>query len=870
MDKQRIILCRRESVDDIVDELLKDSDYIGDVEVKSIDSFISSFLNEKIKLVELKKICEDLKLTKFLSNVQENDMGFFNEALKINDEIEKYDLALEDLKIETELKIIIDALPKRGYQKMLAEIKENDYSNLEISEEVFDLFQEKIINLLKEKGAKTYAYPKVNEKHKEYLVGSYESENDDKQVEYANATVVDQYETAIQYILKKEKDNPDFSKYAFVLCDYSHFDLLENVLKRYNIPYCPQAKTISLKTKQLLALLKYCQNQSIENYFNIISLNIFNKENYQQEELYTYLKWHLDEKGIEKEFNRINEKLKETSDENQNRTIREYKKREKIAERYRSQTSDKLKELINLSTLKERIEKAFSYISEDNEYQDDLRQLAYFLQDRGEYIKSEEYLPFLINELESFYQKDISNNGIYIAKLFENIYRDYIFVFDATSDNLPPSIGKKGILNEEVLLNSKYPSFDERYENTNRLLDYLAYSKETYYYYASGNYDGHENKISFYLKKRISEGKCKHLKQDLTHYQKQLNKKEYVLNEDNAKEAFENLRWSVSAIEDYSQCPYFFFLNRVLKLYDSEENGLDYIKIGNIMHKLVENDINNITKMSEADIKDALSTAMSDIAILYPKYKQAYEYTYNQCLNVLLELKEYYRNISDTYKVYKTEYEADSKLELSNKEEIQFKVKIDRIDTNEDYFRIIDYKTSDHSISEVEFKKGKQLQLLTYAFLYEKESKKNLSGIYYFMLNGFLYSLNTKEKSLYSYEHKKGIYMNDVDYEKVLKDKNLLKGISFEKDEKKVMAEDGVLSPYSTVWDKDKTRDALTTIYDKLYQDIRDGKYPLIADEKAIDYNKTLARICEAKDYISENNELLYTDSLKPDKKEEK
>lgn len=61
--------------------------------------------------------------------------------------------------------------------------------------------------------------------------------------------------------------------------------------------------------------------------------------------------------------------------------------------------------------------------------------------------------------------------------------------------------------------------------------------------------------------------------------------------------------------------------------------------------------------------------------------------------------------------------------------------KVDRIDTatgeNNEYFRVIDYKTSDNDIALYRIKEGLDIQLALYAYAYHKSVKAQLAGMYY-------------------------------------------------------------------------------------------------------------------------------------------
>ena len=76
---------------------------------------------------------------------------------------------------------------------------------------------------------------------------------------------------------------------------------------------------------------------------------------------------------------------------------------------------------------------------------------------------------------------------------------------------------------------------------------------------------------------------------------------------------------------------------------------------------------------------------------------------------------------------------------------VELSGKIDRIDTNDEYFRIIDYKTGKASFDEKDFFAGKKLQLFLYAGVIED---KKLAGAYYLPVSDSYIKEGSDEKTL--------------------------------------------------------------------------------------------------------------------------
>lgn len=209
---------------------------------------------------------------------------------------------------------------------------------------------------------------------------------------------------------------------------------------------------------------------------------------------------------------------------------------------------------------------------------------------------------------------------------------------------------------------------------------------------------------------------------------------------------------SVSQIEGYYSCPYKHFVNYGLRLKDDIANQFKPNDIGTIIHNVLSkilpyamdnlDDVDLIISKGKDELTNLLSSKeYSDISG-NPKnayvIKSLYRELERLCVAVVGEIK--ISNFKPNKKYLEYSFKKGS-LVINN---INIKGTIDRIDTYNDNFVIIDYKTGDNSFDGYDdVFSGKKLQLLIYAKAFMNESKLNPSGAFYLPLsNGFSESVD--------------------------------------------------------------------------------------------------------------------------------
>lgn len=191
-----------------------------------------------------------------------------------------------------------------------------------------------------------------------------------------------------------------------------------------------------------------------------------------------------------------------------------------------------------------------------------------------------------------------------------------------------------------------------------------------------------------------------------------------------------NLYLSYTSIDSYYECPFKFYLERVLKI--NKVTNLDAIQIGNLFHyvfcELLKNDdisdINNyVDKLINEFVSQENIILDNKKKVCYSIYKEMilknYEFILSQMKNSKFKLK-------DLEKEYQITIDKDCRVILKGKIDKVLTLKI----RGKEYAIVIDYKTgsSDFSFDNVLY--GQNMQLLFYYMFLESVSEVAFGGAY--------------------------------------------------------------------------------------------------------------------------------------------
>ena len=204
---------------------------------------------------------------------------------------------------------------------------------------------------------------------------------------------------------------------------------------------------------------------------------------------------------------------------------------------------------------------------------------------------------------------------------------------------------------------------------------------------------------------------------------------------------------SATAIESYNQCPYRAFMKNALKVYPREIGEVNQLSIGNIIHEICKLFMQGVNKDSSILEQELFFDECANEVLLKEEYAKLLNQLDNKAsiTYALSEGKEFCLKMTEwlkcgDFKVDKSDLEVsfgDKKdckypaLKLLNGK-VKLSGKIDRVDTYQNYCRVIDYKTGSVKDDDEFLFSGQKLQL----FLYGAVVNKNLAGAYYLKIKG--------------------------------------------------------------------------------------------------------------------------------------
>ena len=189
---------------------------------------------------------------------------------------------------------------------------------------------------------------------------------------------------------------------------------------------------------------------------------------------------------------------------------------------------------------------------------------------------------------------------------------------------------------------------------------------------------------------------------------------------------------SYTAIDEYFQCPYRYYLNRVLKI--KKDYNPEYLKLGNLFHHVLKEVLEK-----NIDINAALIDYYIVNNLELTEKDKMFNNVYKKFLtDIISEIREF--NENSYFKILGLEKEYEVHFDTIDDTEIYLVGKIDKIMTgivdDEAYALVIDYKTKGSSFSLDDMIYGLDMQIPIYFYLINNSSNKK-----YKFGGGYLQSL---------------------------------------------------------------------------------------------------------------------------------
>lgn len=185
---------------------------------------------------------------------------------------------------------------------------------------------------------------------------------------------------------------------------------------------------------------------------------------------------------------------------------------------------------------------------------------------------------------------------------------------------------------------------------------------------------------------------------------------------------------SPSTLETYFDCPYKCFASRGLRLEERQEAAVLSVDTGNFIHKLLEEMTDEIAKYNDEEsfakaAKDRGMSLMKNPKLISAEDTLAGVYSSEKLLEEGVEVaKAVYRQV------------RDSAFDVITKEKVvdtpNVHGKVDRVDENDRFVRVVDYKTGTISPDVKDYYSGRKIQMELYMSAVKGE--KIPAGVLYF------------------------------------------------------------------------------------------------------------------------------------------
>ena len=261
---------------------------------------------------------------------------------------------------------------------------------------------------------------------------------------------------------------------------------------------------------------------------------------------------------------------------------------------------------------------------------------------------------------------------------------------------------------------------------------------------------------------------------------------------------FKNNKASVSLVEKYNSCPHSAFLANGLQIKKLKKKTVEANIIGTFIHKIAEMFVKeNMLKLgtlSEEEIgvtvnklcnltvddEDFYALKLSENVFLF-------KLICDECVRFCAFLN-YEQSVSKFKPKYVEKYFGNNsqfsgiKVEVDGEEYLISGI-VDRIDTNGDYFRIIDYKTGATNITKGKEKLyyGQKVQLFVYAEAIKRNVNKKLFGAFYLPIRNVFTKDNKAQFSLCGFFENSVALVRDCDNNLGTNNKSDIIGVSLNK-----------------------------------------------------------------------------------------
>lgn len=595
-----------------------------------------------------------------------------------------------------------------------------DIASLVLYPEAYTPFQHRLVQRLADKGATVLDFPvRIPADHHFYHGLNQRQE----------------CEACAQWLLNHSLDDA-----VIILCDPNEIHVLQTVFERYQIPLQSTLQQINPEASNFIKLYTYFSKPSLSGLLDILENQLLPLTSSLDFAAYIR-RFDLDLNAITAPFNHVQALVNPILDP------REYQallRQEEQAEA----TRQELMVLLAVPAVPFRacVEGSYQLLCRIHPTMD-LAVISTYLSTHMEILETLDHPePLFFDQLKRLTSSQGPHEGIEVRDLHHlpvNGSRT-ILVLSANQAHFPGISLASGLIDETYLAQIEgYPPMSERIQQQTRYLHHLYTLSDTLVIsFVDGDYQGKSRDVAYEAEEAMRPYTTLERWPLIQHSQiiPQMN---HQLTPETAHALFfkDNiLKGSISRFETFFSCPFRFFLNYGLGLDDLDDTHFETRILGTVQHALMQALTTTYNKaypnVSDSVLETLIDPFIQRLIDLYPKRKPHYLYVKTTLMASMRDTLDFLKGYEEKveFKPAYSEWHFDHP-DLGEKlKALHLTGIVDRIDSTEDGFILIDYKSSAHDLKEDSVKAGEQLQLLTYGWIVEKLLGKPVYGVYYLNL----------------------------------------------------------------------------------------------------------------------------------------
>lgn len=413
----------------------------------------------------------------------------------------------------------------------------------------------------------------------------------------------------------------------------------------------------------------------------------------------------------------------------------------------------------------------------------------------------------------------------------------YVAGCDGTS--WPGFVPCTGLFDEAYVKNVKaYPTLRQRHDAWMDCLQWVPGSGEAIHYsWSVSDYEGREIQAAYELQEQFG----KHVKGMRPERLQPFAAKEHQLSASLAADLYLDhgkATGSISTIERWFSCPYSWFIESGLKVRKNDAAMLDAATIGTMQHALMEMAVNKYHKQYAEMKKEEVQAFVEDcyglLARTHPHETHLLALSSRRMTDSLLDALAFLQDFEKhtAFVPQKAEYHFEHHPIGTN---VLLRGTIDRMDVyGDELLRIIDYKSSQHTLSKPKVEAGLQLQLLTYLVIAQEITGLTPAGAYYYSLKAK--DLTMSASVIQGRGKKREIVWNQQTPEEVRSsflNARKLSGWTFIKRETELDDNGQHIASLTTIRDFEQAKELMEHLYSYFYKQIKAGNIALSPKEGA-------------------------------------